>query len=162
MSNLAQGPFRGRFEIKLDGKGRLILPSAYRQILPTKTPELIITNSRYRGKSCLHVYTLAEWERLERKIAKMSSLRTEVQAFSRFYLSGGQAVEVDAQNRVLIPQGLRKFAGLDSQAVLVGLGEKFEIWSQDTWNSIYEQLTESFEETLSAVASLEDTQPGDE
>jgi MraZ protein len=157
MTSPANGAFRGRFEIKLDVKGRLSLPSAYRQILPEQSPQLIVTNSRFRDQSCLHVYTLSEWEKLERKIARLSSLKAEVQAFSRFYLSGGQLLEVDAQSRILIPQSLRRFAGLDAQAVLVGLNDKFEVWSQKSWSSIYEQLTESFEETLDAVASLEDS-----
>lgn len=85
----------------------------------------------------------------------MSQLKTEVQAFSRFYLSGGQAVELDGANRILVPQSLRRFAGLESQAVLVGLGDKFEIWSLENWSAIYDQLTENFEDTLSAVASLD-------
>jgi MraZ protein len=158
MSSLPISPFRGRFEIKLDPKGRVSLPPAFRQVLPTlpnQNPQLIVTNSRYRGKSCLHAYSLAEWERLERRIAKLSSLKQEVQAFSRFYLSGGQLVEVDGQNRILVPQSLRRFSGLDSQVVLVGLGEKFEIWSQESWTSIYEDLSESFEDTMNAVAGLE-------
>ena len=156
MSSLAQGPFRGRFEIRLDPKGRVSLPPAFRQLLTGPHPELIITNSRYRGKSCLHAYTLHEWEKLERRIAKHSGLRTEIQAFSRFYLSGGQSVEVDAQNRILVPQGLRKFSGLESQAVLIGMGAKFEIWSLETWNAIYEQLADSFEDTMAAVARLDE------
>lgn len=159
MTNLAHGPFRGRFEIKLDPKGRLSLPPAYRQSVESSRPssdvQLIITNSRYRGKSCLHAFSLPEWEKLERRIARMSQLKTEVQAFSRFYLSGGQAVDLDSNNRILVPQSLRRFAGLDSQAVLVGLGDKFEIWSQENWSAIYDQLTENFEDTLSAVASLD-------
>ncbi len=156
MTSLRQhGPFRGRFEIKLDPKGRLSLPPAYRQIIPNTDSRLIITNSRYRGKSCLHGFCLPEWEKLERRIGRMSQLKTEVQAFSRFYLSGGQSVELDAQNRILVPQSLRRFAGLDSQAVLVGLGDKFEIWSQENWSAIYDQLTENFEDTMSSVASLD-------
>lgn len=158
MTSLATGPFRGRFEIKLDPKGRLMIPAAYRQILPTDNTgksQLILTNNRYRGKSCLHAYSVAEWEKLERNIARLSSLKAEVQAFSRFYLSGGQASDVDSQNRVLVPQSLRKFAGLEGQIVLVGLGNKFEIWAEDTWKSIYEDLTENFEETLAAVAQLD-------
>lgn len=156
MSSLKSlGAFRGRFEIKLDPKGRLSLPPAYRQNLPHDDAQLIITNSRYRGKSCLHAFSLQEWEKLERRIGRMSQLKTEVQAFSRFYLSGGQSTELDAQNRILVPQSLRRFAGLESSAVLVGLGDKFEIWSQDNWSAIYDQLTENFEDTLSAVATLD-------
>lgn len=155
MTSLATGPFRGRFEIKLDPKGRLLIPAAYRQILPVDNPQLIVTNNRYRGKSCLHAYSLAEWEKLERNIGRLSSLKAEVQAFSRFYLSGGQNVDVDSQNRILVPQSLRRFAGLEGQVVLVGLGNKFEIWGEDTWKSIYEDLTENFEDTLAAVANLD-------
>lgn len=147
------GHFRGRFEIKIDPKGRLSLPTAYRQTLPT--PEIIVTNSRYRGKSCLHVYTLPEWHRLERRIAKLSPLQADVQAFNRFYLSGGQVMPVDSQNRVLVPQSLRKFAGLESQVVLVGMGTHFEAWSMEAWNEIHEELTRSFEDTMSVVAGLD-------
>lgn len=160
MTSISHSHFRGRFEIKIDPKGRLSLPSAYRPQAPL-APSLIITNSRYLGKSCLHVYTLAEWEKLERKIGKLSSLKPEVQAFNRFYLSGGQLVEVDSQNRILVPQSLRKFAALETQAVLVGLGSKFEIWAQDTWSQIYSNLTESFEATMDAVARLDSEGDGE-
>jgi MraZ protein len=160
MSTLANGPFRGRFEIKIDPKGRMSLPASYRQILASTDSaqplQLVVTNNRYRGRSCLHVYTLAEWEKLEARIAKLSSLKAEVQAFQRFYLSGGQTVEIDSQNRILVPQGLRKFAELEAPTVLVGMGSKFEIWSQPVWDSIYEDLTENFEETLNAVANLDE------
>ena len=155
MSALANGPFRGRFEIKLDPKGRLSLPPAYRQNLPGNSPSLVITNSRYRGRSCLDAYALGEWERLERRIGKLSSLKPEVQAFNRFYLSGGQPIDVDAQNRILVPQSLRRYSSLESAVVLVGLGNKFEIWSQDAWSAVYDQLTETFEDTVAAVAMLE-------
>lgn len=155
MNGLGTGPFRGRFEIKLDPKGRLSLPAAYRSNLADKTPELVVTNSRYQGRSCLDVYSSMEWEKLERRISKLSSLKPEVQAFNRFYLSGGQAAEVDAQNRILVPQSLRRYAGLESQVVLVGLGSKFEIWSQEAWTGVYEQLAQSFDSTVAAVAALE-------
>ncbi len=151
-----QGPFRGRFEIKLDPKGRLSLPTGYRSVL--SVGELMVTNSRYRGKSALDVYSIVEWEKLEHRIAGLSSLRPEVQAFNRFYLSGGQKLEVDAQNRILVPQSLRRYAGLESEVVLIGLGAKFEIWSSESWNTIHTQLTDSFEETMAAVAALETDQ----
>lgn len=152
--------FRGRFELKLDPKGRLSIPPSVRAALPGATPQIVITNSRYQNISCLHAYSLAEWQNLERRISKLPALNTQVQAFQRFYLSGGQIVDVDAQNRVLVPQSLRKFAGLDGQIVLVGLGSKFEIWSEGAWRGIFENLTENFEDTMSAVAALEES--GDE
>ena len=146
--------FRGRFQIKIDAKGRLSLPPAIRDALPSS--EIVVTNSRFRNQSCLHAYSLAEWENLERKINKMSSLKADVQAFQRFYLSGGQVLDVDAQGRSNIPQSLRKYAGLEGETVLVGLGNKFEIWSHANWQVIYDQLTDNFEDTLQAVAGLDD------
>jgi MraZ protein len=148
--------FRGRFEIKLDIKGRLSLPAAYRDSFTL--PQLVITNSRYQNHSCLHAYTIEEWKKLERQTDRLPSLKAEVQAFQRFYLSAGQVLDIDPQARVSVPQSLRKFAGLESQIVLVGLGRKFEIWAKPTWSAIYETLTENFEDTMSAVALLETEQ----
>lgn len=148
--------FRGRFELKLDPKGRLSLPPSIRDCLPAGSEQIVITNSRYQNLSCLHAYSLPEWEALERKIAKLPTLNQQVQAFQRFYLSGGQAVEIDAQNRVLVPQSLRRFASLESQIVVVGLGNKLEIWSEQNWSGIFANLSENFEETMAAVSAFED------
>lgn len=143
--------FRGRFEVKLDPKGRLSLPPALRL-----SPDIVITNHRLNGRNALHGYTLEAWQRLETRIERLSPLEASVQAFQRFYISGGQAVELDAQGRVLIPAGLRKFAGLEAEAVVVGLGDKFEIWSAGTWNVLFGEMTEVFEQTLARIAVLDD------
>lgn len=147
--------FRGRFELKLDPKGRLSLPPAARLALPNGSAQIVITNSRYRNSSCLHIYSLPEWQKLERRIGNLPALNEQVQAFQRFYLSGGQIVDVDAQNRVLIPQGLRRFAGLESRVVMVGIGSKLEIWSEESWFRIFENLADNFDATMSAVAALQ-------
>lgn len=153
--------FRGRFEIKADPKGRLSLPVAFRDSRDKENTRLVITNSRYQNNSCLHVYTISEWQDLEKKIGRLSPLNADVQAFQRFYIAGGQIVELDSQGRILIPQSLRKFAGLNSEVILVGLGEKFEIWSQETWDQIYGNLSQSFETTMASVAKLLDGTGGD-
>jgi MraZ protein len=148
-----ESTFRGRFESKLDQKGRLLIPSAYRV---HSQSSIVITNSQYQGQRCLDVYSLKAWERLEKKIARMSQLKIEVQSFQRFYLASGQVVELDAHNRILIPQGLRAYAGLETTAQLVGMGQKFEIWSELEWSKLYQGLAENFEQTLSAIAELDD------
>lgn len=152
--------FRGRFETKLDPKGRLSLPSSIRQSLTqglssTNPTSLVITNSQYKGLRCLDVYSLVAWEALEKKIASLPALKTEVQAFQRLYLSSGQVVEPDSQGRILVPQSLRSYAKLDSEVELVGMGEKFEIWSSDSWNQLFNGLSQNFEDVLSAVSQLE-------
>lgn len=147
--NRSLARFRGRFDVKIDPKGRLSLPPALRL-----SSKLVITNHRLSGRNALHVYTLAEWEKLEAKIARLSSLDASVQAFERFYLSGGQVVELDGQGRMLLPSGLRRFAQIEGDAVLVGLGDKFEVWSQPLWDTLFGEMTADFDQTLARVAGL--------
>ena len=148
--------FRGRFECRVDQKGRLLLPTAYRQALPSKEKSLVITNSLYKGRRCLDVYSLKEWEKLEKKVAKMPSFRAEVQAYQRFYLASGQVVEADKNNRLLVPQTLRKFSDLTDEVVCVGMGHKFEIWSSDVWNQLFSGMAENFENILATIADIEE------
>jgi len=152
--------FRGRFELKLDPKGRVKVPPAYRQILlPAKSkasPQVVITNSQYNSQRCLDVYTLKEWEKLEKKFFQKNSLMPEVQAYQRFYLASGQVVQLDAQNRFLIPQSLRKYSGLgeNQDVMLVGMGAKFEIWKVSEWNKLFNGLANDFEKNLNVIASI--------
>ena len=89
--------YRGRFEIKVDPKFRLILPAPFREVVKhTSDSRMVITNSQYQGKRCLDVYPFAEWKKLETRISKLPQLKVEVQNFQRFYLSGGHPVEADA------------------------------------------------------------------
>ena len=146
--------FRGRFELKIDPKFRLILPAPVRDVIrSTEDSSLVITNSQYQGKRCLDAYPFHQWQKLEKKISKLPQLKVEVQNFQRFYLSGGHKVEVDNQSRCLIPQSLRTYASLQSAVVLVGFAEKFEIWALETWNSLFDGLAQNFENTMAAISS---------
>jgi MraZ protein len=142
--------FRGRFEVKIDPKGRLSLPPSLRI-----SDQLVVTNQRLNGRNALHIYTLSSWELLETRIGRMSSLDASVQAFKRFYISGGQLAQLDGQGRLLLPSGLRRFAQIEGDAVLVGLGDKLEVWSLPLWETLLGEMTASFDETLAAVARLE-------
>lgn len=146
--------FRGRFESKLDQKGRLSLPAAYRSAIEAATP-LVITNSQYQGLHCLDAYPLPAWEALEARVARLPQLKAEVQAFKRFYLASGQVVEIDGNNRLLVPQSLRQFASLEGSVQLVGMTEKFEIWSNVEWQKLYQGLASSFTDTLAVIADLD-------
>lgn len=144
--------FRGRFEIKLDSKGRLNLPAA---LVSEEQATFVVTNSQYQGSRCLDVYTLEEWQKLEARIAQLSPLKKEVQAFQRFYIAGGQPVESGSQGRLLIPKSLRDYAGLEDQIVIVGMGSKLEVWNLSEWQKIFDKLASDFEETLGAIANLD-------
>lgn len=148
--------FRGRFEIKLDPKYRLTLPMPLRQLLQSiEDNRVVITNSQFQGRRCLDAYPLKEWEALEAKISRLPQLKVEVQNFQRFYLSGGHVAEMDAQGRVLVPPSLRQYAQLQTDIVIVGMNEKFEIWDVGTWNGLFENLSQEFPNILSDVAGLE-------
>ena len=153
MEGKVEKELRGRFQIKLDAKGRLSLPAALKDEFPNQT--FVVTNSQYQGCRCLDVYTAEEWEKLEVKIGQMSSLKREVQAFQRFYIAGGQKVDGDSQGRMLVPRGLREYAHLEDHVVLVGMGNKFELWNLADWQKIFDNLASDFEETLGAIAGLD-------
>lgn len=148
-------PFRGRFEAKVDQKGRLSLPKGVLTAISSKNSHMVLTNSQFKGFRNLDVYPQKEWSQLEARIARLSPLKAEVQDFQRFYLAGGQEVEPDGQNRILVPAPLRKYAGISSQVVVVGMGHKFEIWAAEVWNHLYDQLASGFESTLATIANLD-------
>jgi MraZ protein len=151
-----QSQFRGRFEVKVDPKFRLILPASFREVLRhSSDSRMVVTNSQYQGKRCLDAYPFSEWAKLEKKIAKLPQLKVEVQSFQRFYLSGGHPVEIDANSRLLIPPTLRTYAAIQSEVVLVGFANKFEIWSQETWSGLFDNLAQDFSQTLAAVSEIE-------
>lgn len=151
--------FRGRFDLKQDEKGRVSLPKVFLSSLgkteSTKDQQLVITNGYSKGFKFLDVYPVSKWKQLENRVNKLSSFKAEVQAFQRFYLSGGQEQTLDKNNRILIPMGLREYAELGDSIVVIGMGEKFEIWSHKFWKKFYDKVTENFDDALSVIAQLE-------
>ncbi len=147
--------FRGRFEAKVDQKSRVALAAGLRQSLPEDDLRLVITNTQYKKQNALDVYSYAAWLELEERMNTLPKLNAKVQAFRRFYLSAAQVVEPDAQNRFLIPKSLKDYANIDTEVILVGMGEKFELWNKLSWNSIHNELSENFEDILAGVAELE-------
>ncbi|MCB0350086.1 MAG: hypothetical protein KDD38_02810, partial [Bdellovibrionales bacterium] len=94
--------------------------------------------------------------KLEKKIALMPSLKNEVQAFQRFYISSGEECAIDAQGRILIPQHLRDYADLKDDIVLVGMGFKIEIWSYASWQPLFGQLEKDFEKVMNIISDIDE------
>ena len=119
--------FTGEYQHNVDLKGRLIIPSRFRDQLGEK---LTVT----RGlDGCLFVYDNSEWETFEKKLQTMLMGRKDSRNYARFFLAKASEVEVDKQGRILIPQKLREYAGLEKDVVMVGVGNRVEIWNKDTW-----------------------------
>ena len=123
--------FTGEYECKLDAKGRLTLPAKVKGNLPEDTgTELMIGKSFDR---CLFLYTMVEYKKIIARIAGLSEFDKESRVLKRTFLTGCQSVEPDANGRFLIPKSFMGYAGLDRQAVLVGMGNHLEIWNPESF-----------------------------
>ena len=130
--------FMGEYNHTVDAKGRLIVPSKFREQLGE---EFVVTKGL---DGCLFVYENTEWKALEEKLHALPLTNANARKFSRFFLAGATTCEVDKQGRILLPAVLRDFAGIDKDAVLVGVGSRIEIWSKDAWNesNTYDDMEE--------------------
>ena len=119
--------FMGEYNHTVDAKGRFIVPSKFREQLGD---EFVVTKGL---DGCLFVYENTEWKVLEEKLHTLPLTNANATKFSRFFLAGATSCEVDKQGRILLPQILRDFAGIEKEAVLVGVGSRIEIWSRERW-----------------------------
>jgi transcriptional regulator MraZ len=125
--------FRGASKVTLDAKGRLAIPSRYRErLLSRGEGRLVATVDR---DQCLLIYPLPDWEEIERRLDRMPGLKHQVRQLQRLMLGYATELEMDGHGRVLLTRELRDFAGLDKQAMLVGQGKKFELWDEERWTA---------------------------
>ncbi|MBR5356521.1 MAG: division/cell wall cluster transcriptional repressor MraZ [Lachnospiraceae bacterium] len=121
--------FMGEYNHSVDEKGRLIIPSKFREELGN---EFVITKGL---DDCLFIYNNTEWKALEDKLRALPLTNKNARTFARFMLGGAATVELDKQGRILIPQVLRAFASLDKEIVLVGIANRIEIWNKANWEA---------------------------
>ena len=123
--------FMGEYNHTIDAKGRLIIPSKFREVLGD---EFVVTKGM---DGCLFVFDHPEWQAFEEKLHGLPMIDKEARQFTRFFLAGAASVEVDKQGRVLIPAVLREFAGITKDAVLVGVGSRVGSWSKERWEGTF-------------------------
>ncbi len=127
--------FIGEYSISMDDKGRIAVPVKFRTGLNSKA---VLT----RGlDNSLFLYTSEEWEKIAGKLANLPLAQANSRAFSRLMLAGAFEFEIDKQGRGVVPDYLRKFAGLTKKVVLAGLYNRIEVWDEETWNR-YKASTE--------------------
>lgn len=122
--------FMSEYNHTIDAKGRLIIPSKFRELLGE---EFVVTKGM---DGCLFVYANDDWNAFEQKLTSLPLINKEARKFARFFLAGAAQVELDKQGRILLPSNLREFAGLDKDVVLVGVGSRIEIWSKEQWEDM--------------------------
>lgn len=124
--------FRGVNNINLDAKGRLAVPSRYREKLAAHcNGQLVITIDT--EEKCLLLYPLPQWEEIQRKVESLPSFSPAARRVQRLLIGHATDIQLDANSRVLVPPPLREYAQLEKKTVLLGQGNKLEIWNEDHW-----------------------------
>ncbi len=143
--------FRGRFEHALDIKGRLSIPSRFREVLSTHYDDrLVITNF----DNCLWAYPVAEWRTVEDKIAALPQFKEEVKAFQRVFISGAMECPIDKVGRIVLPPTLREYAAIERDVVLVGTTRRLEIWAKERWQTVFATAQEALASMGDKLADL--------
>ena len=140
---------RGATELNLDAKGRMALPASERERIRSAygSGEMILTiNFQER---CLWLYPLEEWDRIEKTLTSLSSLDKNIVRMKRLLLGHAKDCSLDGQGRIAISPFLREYAGLQKKVVVMGQGNKYEIWDSQTFNTLRDQWIEE-------QASMED------
>lgn len=125
--------FRGINAITIDEKGRLALPTRYRDHLYTSADNQVVVTIDTEEK-CLLLYPFPEWEEIEAKIEALPSFNPAARRVQRLLIGHAAEILIDNSGRILLPQLLRDYAGLEKNVMLVGQGKKFEIWSAAYWD----------------------------
>lgn len=119
--------FYGEYQHSLDSKGRMIVPSKFREGLGEK---FILTKGL---DECLFAYSSEEWSNLEQKLKTLPFTDKDVRAFVRFFFAGASECELDKQGRILVPQNLRDYAKLEKDLYVIGVSTRVEIWEKSKW-----------------------------
>jgi MraZ protein len=125
----------GEYKHTLDAKKRIAVPAKLRQQLGRK---VVITHGL---DNCLSVYPVKEWQRVASKLAELSMGQADTRSFNRFMLAGAVETEMDAMGRILIPDFLKSYAGLQTQVVMAGVHNRMEIWDDARWTEYKERVT---------------------
>lgn len=135
--------FRGIYQMTLDSKNRLSIPSKHRAAFAlsqedgAEVAQVILTVDLDR---CLLMYPLDEWEKIEKRLVALSSMDPKSRSIKRLLMGHASECDLDGSGRILIPPPLREYADLKKKIVLVGQGNKFEMWDEDLWMAMRDDL----------------------
>lgn len=137
----------GEYHHNIDEKGRLIIPSKFREDIGNS---FVVT----RGlDGCLFVYSLIEWEKIVTKLKKLPFTKKDTRTFMRFFLAGATVCEFDRQGRVNLVNSLIEYAGLKKECLIIGVNDRLEIWALDKYNDL---MSENLEQLDSIAEHLFD------
>jgi MraZ protein len=141
--------FRGQSLNRLDAKGRLRIPTKFREVLQNHYTDVLIITTMGQ---CLVAYPPERWQEIENKVQDFSLVQTDQRDFMRYFISSAEECGFDDQGRILIPPVLRKKAGLGQEVMLAGMLKSFEIWDKTTWDKHLEWDPEQYQKIIEKVA----------
>ncbi|MFA6610694.1 MAG: division/cell wall cluster transcriptional repressor MraZ [Candidatus Omnitrophota bacterium] len=145
--------FYGEYEHSIDKKGRVIIPSKFRDFFKEYSIDKLYVT---RGlDKCLFLFTEGEWRTQESKFKSISFTKSEARKFNRLYFSGASQLECDKQGRILLPKYLKDYADIKRDIIIIGVSNRIEIWSRDIWNEYYKSSAGSFEDIAEKLVQEE-------
>lgn len=133
--------FRGITNLNIDTKGRLAMPSRYRDAITTGASGQIVVTADHTDR-CLLVYPMNEWIKVEQQLMKLNNMNRRARNVQRMILGHAHECDLDSQGRILVSAPLREYAGLDKKTVLVGQMNKFELWDAEAWQKQTDAMIE--------------------
>ncbi|MBS0613058.1 MAG: division/cell wall cluster transcriptional repressor MraZ [Proteobacteria bacterium] len=145
--------FRGAHKLTLDVKGRMVMPTRYRERIAERCGgKLVVTVDK---DQCLLIYPMPDWEEIERKLMSLPSLNPQARRLQRLMVGHATDLELDSHGRVLLPPNLREFGSLTREAMLIGQGQRFELWDEARWNERRSEWLASETDSADLPAELE-------
>ncbi|MFA6463668.1 MAG: division/cell wall cluster transcriptional repressor MraZ [Candidatus Paceibacterota bacterium] len=141
----------GEYKHSIDEKNRMSLPSKFRKELGKKVV------ATYGLEQCLFIYEISEWNRIAEEISRLGMLKSDTREFNRFMFGGAVEIEIDSLGRILVPEYLRKYADIKSQATVIGVHKRLEIWNEQKWEDYKKKVVskaDSLAEKLSEAGAF--------
>jgi MraZ protein len=146
--------FRGINPINLDAKGRMAIPSRYREQLNVHCAGQMVATIDTESR-CLLLYPIHEWEEIQQKIEALPSYDKNARRIQRLLLGHATDVDMDANGRLLLSAPLREYAQLGKKIVLLGQGKKFEVWSEELWNQTRDEYLQQSDDEIELPVDLQ-------
>jgi len=140
--------FLGEYRHTLDDKGRITVPSRFRNVL---RDGLVVTKG---FENCLFVFTKKGWQEFASQIQKLRTLKKDARTLSRFIFGGASEDDIDKQGRVMIPNSLRSWAQIKKDVVIIGVSNRLEVWSEANWNKVESEAASSYSQIAEELADL--------
>jgi MraZ protein len=139
--------FIGQYSHNLDEKGRVAVPAKFR----TQLKSAVVTKGL---DNCLFLYPQKEWDKMAKDIAELPIDKSGNRAFSRAMLAGAMELEFDKQGRIILPEYLRNFAGLNKNVIIAGLYNRLEIWDEIKWNKYQADSEKNYNDIAEALRDI--------